>query len=30
MLVVDFHDFKKVQQGINPRWKAFREMVEDM
>lgn len=30
MLAVDFHDFEEVQGLINPRWTAFREMVEDM
>ena len=29
-LVVEFFDFNHVKQEINPRWRAFREMVEDM
>jgi aspartate/glutamate racemase len=30
ILIVEFHDFTQVQKEINPRWRAFREMVEDM
>ena len=30
MLEVTFHDFEVIQKEINPRWRAVREMVEDM
>ena len=30
ILVVEFHDFDEVRTKINTRWRAFREMVEDM
>ena len=30
MLQVTFHNFDKIQEEINPRWRALREMVEDM
>ena len=30
ILVVEFFHFTQVQEEINPRWRAFREMVEDM
>ena len=30
MLEVTFHEFNLIKKEINPRWKALREMVEDM
>lgn len=30
MLQVTFHPFETIQEEINPRWRALREMVEDM
>ena len=30
MLVVTFHSFEEIRKTINPRWRAIREMVEDI